>query len=130
LPLISTAWSGLSCVCGSLLSVAVGALYGVWISRSGGAGPDEGAIGGAASAATAQALGSLLQSALSLIVLPFALEQAGSQLGQVFDPAIIGLSVMTSGFGALISVCSGALFGGLLGALGGVIGTFLSRRPA
>lgn len=126
--LLSSGMSALACVCGSLLSVAVGAIYGLWIARGQQAGPDEGAVGGAASAATAQALGGLVQSALSLTILPLALQQTGAQLGQPFSPAIIGVSVISSGVGSLISVCASALFGGVLGALGGVVGGAIGRR--
>ncbi len=128
--LLSSGMSALACVCGSLLSVAVGATYGLWIARAQGAGPDEGVIGGAASAAAAQTLGGLIQSALSLTILPIALQQTGTQLGQPLSPAIIGVSVISSGVGSLISVCASAVFGGVLGALGGVIGAAIGRRSS
>lgn len=126
--LLSSSISALACVCGSALSIAVGAIYGLWIARAQQAGPDEGAIGGAASAATAQTLGGLIQGALSLIILPLALQQSGAQAGQPFSPAILGVSVISSGVGSLVSVCASALFGGVLGALGGVVGGALGRR--
>ncbi len=128
LAFLSSGMSALACVCGSLLSIAVGAIYGLWIARAQQAGPDEGAIGGAASAATAQTLGGLVQSALSLTILPLALQQSGAQLGQPFSPVILGVSVISSGVGSLIGVCASALFGGVLGALGGVIGGAIGRR--
>lgn len=126
--ILSSGMSVLACVCGSLLSVACGAVYGLWIARTQQAGPDEGAIGGAASAATAQTLGGLIQAALSLTILPLALQRAGAQIGQPYSPAIVGVSLISSGVGSLISVCASALFGGVLGALGGVVGGAIGRR--
>lgn len=123
----SWASSGLSCVCGSLLNLAIGGLYGGWVGRKGQA-ADEGAIGGAASAATAQTLGTMIQTGFSLLALPFVMQQTGGQLGSPLDPAILGVSAVTTGIGALFNVCSSALVGGLLGALGGAVGAGLSRR--
>lgn len=127
LVLLSSGLGSLICLCGSVLNVVVGGLYGLWAGRAS-QGGDDGVIGGAASAATAQALGTMIQTGISLMATPFMLEYSGAPVSPGADPAVLGFSLLTTGVGSLLSVCGSTVIGAVLGALGGLLGSVVGRR--
>lgn len=126
--LLSGAITLVSCLCASLINIGTGALYGAWVGRAALAAPDEGAIGGAASTATAQVVSGVVQTGISLVVTPMIMQQVGSQFGGGLSPEMLGVNMASSVVGSLIGVCIGVVIGALMGALGGVIGVLITRR--
>ncbi len=126
--LLSGAITVLSCLCAGLINIGTGAIYGAWVGRANLAAPDEGAIGGAASTATAQIVSGVVQTGISLVVTPMIMQQVGSQFGGGLSPEMLGVNMASSIVGSLVGVCISVVIGALMGALGGVIGALITRR--
>lgn len=126
--LVSGAITVVSCLCAGLVNIGTGAFYGGWVGRAGLAAPDEGALGGAASTATAQIVSGLVQAGIGMVVTPMIMQQVGSQFGGGLTPEMLGVNMASSVVGSLFGICIGVVIGALMGALGGVIGTLITRR--
>ncbi len=126
--LVTGATTVISCLCASLINIGTGAVYGGWVGRAGSAAADEGAIGGAASTATAQLVSGVVQAGIGLLVTPMIMQQVGSQFGGGLTPEMLGVNMASSVVGSLFGICIGVVIGALMGALGGVIGTLITRR--
>jgi len=123
---VSTAISGIGFVLAPIVYVGSGALY-AWLHRRE-AQPvtaEQGAVGGAAVAATARFTTGLFQALTSLLVTGLLYQNIASQIGPIpggipgGTPFIIGFGIFSGVMGSILGTCFGSVFAAALGALGG-----------
>lgn len=116
-----------------LAHAGTGILYAYFHRREAPLAAEDGAIGGAASAATGRLIAGLIGTMVGFLIVPTIFSRLSGTGMPQFSPndvPILMFPLLFSAVGSIIGLCFGALIAGAIGALGGALGSLFLNRQA